>query len=239
MDMIPPAAAALEPLAEALDADMVAVPAGPFHYGLADDARQAFARQAGVHVDQLHFHAPPSTQTTPAFWLDRYPVTRLQFVRFLRATGYVVQHNGYQVGWTDLADIWDVSDASKALAPVVGVNAADGEAYAKWAGKRLPTEVEWEKAARGLDGQLLPAAAPAGLRGPFALTALPPVGARPATAAPCGARDMGGLVLEYVRRVFPAVSKDGTARDASPHVLVGSSFLHVQPYSHLPTQRLA
>ena len=122
------------------------MPAGPFRFGLAEAQRQALARDAGVHPDMLHFHSREALLDTPPYWIDRYPVTNAQFRRFLEETSYQVPHNGWRVGWTDLVGTEDL------LAPVVGVNAEDAEAYARWAGKRLPTEVEWEKAARGEGG---------------------------------------------------------------------------------------
>ncbi|MCC7518452.1 MAG: SUMF1/EgtB/PvdO family nonheme iron enzyme [Verrucomicrobiae bacterium] len=232
----------LNDLARRLDADMVRVPEGAFDFGLTPLQKRSLARAADVHPDMLHFHSDVARLTTPAFWIDRYPVTRGQYVRFMQATGYRIPFNGWLVGWSELADRWNVRDLRQALMPAVGVNAPDAEAYAAWAGKRLSTEVEWEKTARGGDGRLYPWGNR--WRGNLSrgnrslLTALP-VGSLRHHRSPHGAAEMGGLVTEWVRRVFPARSKDGRDEDATSHCLAGGSLLHVQPYSHLPTNRFA
>lgn len=224
-------------LAAALDADMVEIPAGPFRFGLTEKQRQAYARAAKVHPDMLQYHAPAAWMTTPTFAIDRYPVTRLQFLRFMQETGYQIPLEGWQVGWSELGDLWDVSTPELALAPVVGVGSQDALAYAAWAGKRLPTEVEWEKAARGPEGAL---PQPSGKIRPgnLPLLATVPVGTQPEYRSPYGVADQGGLVPEWVERVFVTVSPNGKAGDSSSHVLAGGSLLHRLAYSHLPTNRL-
>jgi formylglycine-generating enzyme required for sulfatase activity len=81
------------------------------------------------------------------FDLDIYPVTNRQYARFLEATDY--PH--IPVHWRD-----STYDPDKANQPVVNVNWEDANAYAKWMDKRLPTEQEWEKAARGPNGRIYP-----------------------------------------------------------------------------------
>ena len=85
--------------------------------------------------------------TLEGFDLDIYPVTNRQYARFIEATDYphVPEH------WRDSA-----YDPDKANHPIVNVNWEDANAYAKWLGKRLPTEQEWEKAARGPNGRIYP-----------------------------------------------------------------------------------
>jgi len=217
---------------EELDRTMVRVPAGQFVYGMTAEQKLAAAKAAGVHPDQLRFHSDHKVLSTPEFWIDKYPVTRGQFARFLKETGYVVTLNGYVVGWRELARCWPPDDPAQAALPVIGVNAEDGEAYAKWAGKRLPTEVEWEKAARGADGRLYPwgnefnPQACFLSKGDIAFSASFPVGSWRKGASPCGAMDMQGLVCQYVR-----------SEGHPSHVLGGSSLLHVQPYSHMSSVR--
>lgn len=116
------------------------------------------------------------------FWIDKYEVTNGQF---LEAGMQPVQSHGTQY-----------ADASL---PVVGVSWFQAASYCRKTGKRLPSEAEWEKAARGVDGRLFPWGnfwdpdlANDG-RGPR------PVGSFPQGVSPYGAHDMAGNVWEWVQ----------------------------------------
>jgi serine/threonine-protein kinase len=129
-------------------AEMVLVPAGEFVMGseeLGDDER------------------PVQRVYLSAFWIDRYEVTNERFARFVAATGYqtVAEQRGW--GWVWKGSAWEEVEgadwryphgpasgiADKMDHPVVLVSWNDAESYCRWAGKRLPGEAEWEKAARG------------------------------------------------------------------------------------------
>ncbi|MFA5858068.1 MAG: SUMF1/EgtB/PvdO family nonheme iron enzyme [Elusimicrobiota bacterium] len=78
-----------------------------------------------------------------AYYIDKYEVTNREYTEFVNATNY--QSEGK----------WDKNNREPGH-PVLGVTWNDAGAYAKWAGKRLPTEAEWEKAARGTAGRRFP-----------------------------------------------------------------------------------
>lgn len=109
---------------------MVRIPAGAFIMG--SDFGQDFA-------------APQRTVELDEFYIDKLPVTVGQYRRFCDATGHKAP------SWTEVAKTAPTDDHSMVL-----VTWEDASAYSQWAGKRLPTEAEWEKAARGTDGRSYP-----------------------------------------------------------------------------------
>ena len=117
------------------------VPRGPFLYG--DEKKTAT-----IEYDYL---------------IEIYPVTNGQYRGFIQAGGYVNKEYWSGDGWkwknqekAVKPDQWSDSNWIQPDYPVIGVSYYEAEAYAKWAGKRLPTEEEWEKAARGNDGRAFP-----------------------------------------------------------------------------------
>ena len=230
---------------EEFDHTMVRIPAGPFLFGMTDQEKQAAAKEAGVHPEMLLHHSNRQLLTTKEFWIDKYPVTRGQFLRFMKATGYQIPYNGWLVAWRELLGD-PFADPAKLCWPMTGVNSVDAAAYAKWLGKRLPTEIEWEKAARGTDGQLYPWGNTwkdsACYRNPgnLALGAGFPVGSFPEGASAYGVMDMAGSVLQWVEVVItPPVASESGRQDPNNYSLASSSPLHQQPYSHMVSHRLS
>jgi formylglycine-generating enzyme required for sulfatase activity len=113
-------------------APMVLIPAGEFWMGSPD----------GEGTKDEH---PRHQVSLDAFNMDKFEVTVARYAEFVRSTNRLKPR------------YWDQVDSSKhGNLPVVGVNWDDAEAYCRWNGKRLPTEAEWEKAARGTDGRTYP-----------------------------------------------------------------------------------
>jgi formylglycine-generating enzyme required for sulfatase activity len=137
------------------------------------------------------YERPEHKVTVRAFYIDLYEVTCEDYEKFVRATGRSSPPNWKNNKYPDGTARW----------PVTGVNWDDASAYAKWAGKRLPTEEEWEFAARGSDGRRYPwgdewkagaANADASSQGH-----LVDVGLFPAGKSPSGAFDMVGNAWEW------------------------------------------
>ncbi|MCU0486100.1 MAG: SUMF1/EgtB/PvdO family nonheme iron enzyme, partial [Anaerolineales bacterium] len=115
---------------------MVFVPAGDFIMG----------SLLGIGSDE---EAPQHRVTLGGYWIDEAEVTNAQYRAFVDATGYPAPA-------LCKPDDLTYTDPEKADHPVVCVSWDDAQAYCAWAGGRLPTEAEWEKAARGLDQRNYP-----------------------------------------------------------------------------------
>jgi iron(II)-dependent oxidoreductase len=186
---------------------MISIPAGPFRMG-SDTGPMDERPMHSVHLD--------------AFQIDRTPVTNAQFAVFLNAMGRLSTH-GERLFDVDDHDArihqqdntW-VAETGFALHPVVEVSWVGARDYCRWLGKRLPTEAEWEKAARGTDGRQypwgdnLPDPTRAQYKAGWNDTA--PVGSFPAGASPYGVLDMAGNVWEWVSSAYlpyPYQAADG------------------------------
>ena len=174
--------------------DMVLIPAGEFQMGSNDK-------------DASNDEQPVHTVYLDAFYMDKNPVTNAEFKIFLNANPDWCKsplfkmsisksfHNGFYL------QHWDKNDypADKADHPVVHVSWYAAMAYAEWVGKRLPTEAEWEKAARGGKRDILypwgNAIKPQDANYDENMKGTTPIGNYPANAY--GLYDMAGNVLEW------------------------------------------
>jgi len=166
---------------------LVEVPAGPFTFG----------SDAGEDDE-----APSQQIELPAFQIDAFEVTNADFRQFVEATGYVTdEETRGGPGWRAYAE-------GKDRNPVVKVSWNDAVAFCEWAGKRLPTEAEWEKAARGADGRAYPWGNdwdPAKVNGKdYGLRGTAVVGSFGDGASPYGVQDMAGNVWEWTADWYKA-----------------------------------
>ncbi|MBI3947775.1 MAG: SUMF1/EgtB/PvdO family nonheme iron enzyme [Armatimonadetes bacterium] len=217
--------------------EFVFVPAGPFTIG-SDDREE---NEKPAHSVRLL-----------GYRISKYEVTLGQFRQFVRSSGY------------QPAGAWEQSGTDDRL-PVTGVTWGDAAAYCRWAGGRLPTEPEWEKAARGTDGREFVwgsawppprgagnfadsaartsnPAVPAigGYDDGFALTA--PVGSFPGGASPYGCLDMAGNVWEWCSSTYNPYPYNADDEREDPSgirvcVIRGGGFRNGEPrYLAAPTR---
>ncbi|MEW6544259.1 MAG: formylglycine-generating enzyme family protein [Nitrospirota bacterium] len=209
-------------------APMVLVPAGPFQMGVPagdrDGGRDEYPRHEVV-LDN--------------FYIDKFEVTNGRYLEFVRATG----HRAPQHPKDPSRNLWQGNRMPESVAdrPVINVDWHDADAYCRWAGKRLPTEAEWEKAARGSDGRRFPW----GNVEPthkhlnynqrwIGEKTLMPVGSYEAGKSPYGAYDMAGNVWEWVADWYDPLyyekspAKDPKGPETGTHKVIRSSGWQVE-----------
>lgn len=197
---------------------MVQVPAGPFIMG-SDEADAE--------------DAPAQEMDLPAFEIDRFEVTNADFNAFVQAAGYVTFAE--KQGLASWRNEWEMGEDNH---PVVVVTWEDARAYCEWLGKRLPSEAEWEKAARGQDGRRFPwgnewdpgkaNVKERGLRGTAA------VGSFGEGASPYGIEDMTGNVWEWTAdwyQAYPGNTADDPYYGERFRVTRGGGWFDEEPQS--------
>jgi len=207
-------------ISEADQMEQVHVPAGEFTMG-ADDKDAKTTIEGGVAYPENPVH----TVYLDGYWIDKHEVSNGQYA--LCADAGVCQPP-FSPGSATRARYYGIPEYSNY--PVMWVNWFMARAYCEWAGRRLPTEAEWEKAARGTDGRTYPwgndpvsgervnycdkgcprAYANSADNDGYPDTA--PVGSYPAGASPYGAMDMAGSVWEWTSTLikpYPYDAADG------------------------------
>lgn len=168
---------------------MVFIPAGEFYMGSSEGAHDAKPMRK-IHLD--------------GFSIDKYEVTFAQFYAFMRSTGH---RKPRLAGYLSAGTTEDIPLFIRPLNPVVGVSWDDAVAYCQWKGKRLPTEAEWEKAARGTDRRKWPwgdeeRAEYANVLGDDGVRYLAPVDQFTRDVSPYGVYDLAGNAMEWVADWF-------------------------------------
>jgi serine/threonine-protein kinase len=180
----------IEIVAKTDGATLVLIPAGDFAMGRADGDND---------------EKPVRKISLPAFYLDKCPITNAQYKKFVQETGRPEPIGyGYRDGrFGEDFRPWQEARFNDPLMPVVCVSWHDAAEYARWAGRRLPTEAEWEKAAKGLFATKYPwgNSDPAPDKARYGLpmeTGSPTiVGSYPNGATSYGCMDMAGNVWEW------------------------------------------
>lgn len=190
-------------------AQMVLIPAGPFIYGADQREIKTLLRQLRAGWAEIYgYEHPRQTLTLPTYYIDRYEVSNARYNRFVEASRQPSQR------------FKNYPQLNDPMQPVVGIGWNVAAAYCRWSGKRLPTEEEWEKAARGTDGRTWPWG-----NTPNAMSyngrwteffAPVATGSYPQSDSPFGVADMAGNIWEMTASTWP----DGRK------VMRGGSFLN-------------
>jgi len=210
----------------AVTKDMAYIPFGQFLMGSTTQAnapsepsgkaRTAKERLADSPQSWANFHdeGPAHPVVLDAYYLDKHEVSNRRYGEFMKATGHAAPA------------YWDDKRLNKPEQPVVGVNWYDAKAFCEFEGKRLPTEAEWEKAAKGPQGfrypwgnEVDPARANYGGHG-NQQAGTKPVGSYPNGVSGYGLHDMAGNAFEWVQdwydpkfyRPDPSVNPTGPAK---------------------------
>jgi formylglycine-generating enzyme required for sulfatase activity len=209
------------------------IPAGPFIQGSTQDQINYFGQlceEAKGHLPYLcdatffEDELPARQVILSSYFIDQHEVTNNDFQRFVTANHHITTAERVEHSWVFLLGTTTVTDTQGAdwqhpegplsnisgqgSYPVVHVSYADAAAYCKWVHKRLPTEAEWEKAARGPNGQLFPWGDKwDNTKGNYVVVVpdgsdytrgLQPVGSYPQGRSPYGVDDLLGNAFEWV-----------------------------------------
>ena len=215
---------------------MVRVPPGAFVMGTSAAQESELSKKLSLPPNILGAEMPQSSLTLSEFYIDQTPVTNAEYKKFLdtdpqRDVPFLLLPQAQPANWDRQTRAYP---SARAQYPVALVSWKDASAYCRWAGKRLPTEAEWEKAARGGDGRLWPWGndwdATRSNGAEQGLLDATPVGKYPAGASPSGALDMSGNVWQWTSTLdkeYPYQAADGREDPSAAGMRVtrGGAFL--------------
>lgn len=192
---------------------LILIPQDSFIYGIDKSIRDSILDMlSNAHLEIFDDEFPLSKKYLPSYYIDKFEITNDQYNKFISETGHKKPR------------FWSNKLYNHPDQPVVGIGWEDAAAYAKWAGKRLPSEEEWEKAARGTKGFIWPwGNDPSGEKyngksqGNYIPTT---VGSFPIGESPYGVLDMAGNVYEMT-----------TGKWRSGNAMRGGSFLNSGAYT--------
>ena len=222
---------------------MVYVPAGEFLYGSTTDDK-------GADPDEF----PQRSINLDAFWIGQTEVTNAMYAAFLNEMGNQMEGRANWLNpFESTVRIEQVNGNWQPVPgyenyPVVGVTWYGSRAFCNWAGGDLPTEAQWEKAARGTDGRIYPWGNDVNCDNAEFYNCkgrqLKPVGSKPGGASPYGALDMAGNAWEWVQdwyefgyyETMPAANPAGPA-EGTVKVMRGGSFDYDEKHARAADRR--
>ncbi|MEO5656901.1 MAG: formylglycine-generating enzyme family protein [Nitrospiria bacterium] len=200
---------------------MIPIPGGPFPMGSDRVDERGEGGEFGLAKPLYLDEHPRHEVNLPTYYIDRYEVTNADYGRYVEATQARPPKS-----WPN-----GRVPPGRERYPVTHVNWYEAEQYCRWAGKRLPTEAEWEKAARGTDGreypwgnEFDPKKANTGGAG---VGDLAPVGSFPQGKSPYGVEDLAGNVWEWTAdwyQPYPGATYESKDFGRKVKILRGSSW---------------
>lgn len=237
---------------------MVLVSAGDFLMGSSGEQIARYVKQFQWDICWYENECPQHLVYLDAYYIDKYEITNAQYKKFVDETSHSaptvlkeqIKEIFHSTGQFKVSDTYieTIMEKSAPFAwkdntyppgtadhPVMFVSWEDANAYAKWSGKRLPTEAEWEKAARGTDGRTYPWGEeidPSKLNYDEHAGGTTKVGLYSAGVSPYGVYDMAGNVWEWVADWYDKDYYQDCPRKSPPgpetgkyHVLRGGCWL--------------